>query len=490
MDASQLAVAVKDSAPCAGCTMSVGEDVTTSSVTLTRNAMAAVKIWNPSDSASDVNGSQKINKATHGALTKMFMRPLPFNVSFSVTIEQPGGISFTLPSPPSSMSLMSIYYPFPLRIEGIQPDACFQIGEFNSKTTGNDYSIAGTSIVVLIPLKKGVTASGPAASFIDTIAGRMPGVVVGTDPKNGYSDVTVAGLSEWRIADILKTDRPFYSWMNRDGTRVVVMAEPIVISASTLGSITTALAVATPESDVIHEMGPTLQYKAAPPATPAAPVRVTQPPVAQTRGGESKDFIASLLSGVGYFVIAVLAVYLGLRFALGPGAGMIEKLGSGLASLYSGVRSAATSAASGVKQQLGPKPRVYIEPPPPTGRESDESITARKQAAIAAAIGAKKVEAAEAAKKAENDIAAKKAESDIAERKAENDRQKAIAAKKIDTSGPNPFVSGINPMFRQRRPKNQPKPTEAEMAGAAGTGLRGGGKRRRRRHRHKTGRKV
>jgi hypothetical protein len=41
-------------------------------------------MWNPSDEPSDAKGSIALNYETHGALTKLYLKPtLPFNLTFS-----------------------------------------------------------------------------------------------------------------------------------------------------------------------------------------------------------------------------------------------------------------------------------------------------------------------------------------------------------------------------------------------------------------------
>jgi hypothetical protein len=43
-----------------------------------------IRMWNPSDEPSDAQGSIALNYETHGALTKLYLKPtLPFNLTFS-----------------------------------------------------------------------------------------------------------------------------------------------------------------------------------------------------------------------------------------------------------------------------------------------------------------------------------------------------------------------------------------------------------------------
>ena len=107
-------------------------------------------------------------------------------------------------APPSQIiDVMSIYHPFPLRLDSlnkgapVQYDACLQLGEFPSD------KYKGNTAVVLFPLKisrnpgsKGKFMDG-IASKIQTILGQQP------DPINGYPDVPAHTGADWSIEDIL-----------------------------------------------------------------------------------------------------------------------------------------------------------------------------------------------------------------------------------------------------------------------------------------------
>jgi hypothetical protein len=263
--------------------------------------------------------------------------------------------------PTGQIDLMSVYQPFPLRVESMQYDACFQIGEFDSPNM-----IKGSGVVVLIPLKTGTDLSGSGAKFIDAFVGKMTSVVVATE-TTGFQDVSVTGLTNWKVSDILKEDRPFYTWINRDGTRVVVMAEPIIISESSMASIRLSLPI-TPPADVIHEIG-AVRYKASPPDCTLNPEKckkprtIVQPAIKQTRGESNQDVLVKILSGLGYFILAVGAVWLAIWFAKGYGAdGMKylgDTLGRSLAAGYGAMRkiplptAPALPTRSGIANTLG-----------------------------------------------------------------------------------------------------------------------------------------
>jgi hypothetical protein len=84
MATTNMALTIAGSGKCTGCSIGLGADVSSSAVTLTRNVLATTKVWNPSDSRTDGNGSHVQNRMHYGALTKMYLKPtLPFAVFFS-----------------------------------------------------------------------------------------------------------------------------------------------------------------------------------------------------------------------------------------------------------------------------------------------------------------------------------------------------------------------------------------------------------------------
>ena len=442
----ELSVAVAKSSACAGCSLVLSDpDVSCSSIILTRKALPFVKVWNPSDDPKGIFSSQRVNQISHGALTKMFLKPsLAFSTTFSLSVGRPG---FVVPMTSGTINLMSVYHPFPLRIDGIQAEACFQIGEFGSANW-----IAGSGVVVLIPLVSSNNATGDGATFISKFAGRMTSVVAAKDVAIGYDDINVT-LSDWKLKYILESSRPFYTWINKDGTRVVVMAEPISISLSDMASITQSIPATSP-SDAIQEIH-TPQYRPAPvdctktPNLCAKPI--VQPDVPMTTGEMRKGILVNVLTYTGYAVAGFIGVWLVLRFARAYGTTIFQHAGRGLAGLLGGVRGAAgaaANAASAAGQGAA-------------GAAANAASAAGQGAAGAAsAVGRGAAGAASAA-----------------------DRSLRVAANNLGF-GPNSGVSQAkkdeaNALRNARSPKNgsltlrtptQPKPSKADQAAAAGVG--------------------
>ena len=264
-------------------------------------------------------------------------------------------------APPSQLiDVMSIYHPFPLRLDSltkgapIQYDACLQLGEFPSD------KYKGNSAIVLFPLKisknpgsKGKFMDG-IASKIQTILGQQP------DPINGYPDVPAHTGADWSIEDILfmqnkageTVSRAFYAWINQTPTPVgvIVMAEPVYISQTNMDAIK-RLPV-TPPSDVIHEIGTPILYRPGPifddegnpqpcPETAAdlskkAFDSIVQPDLPPKKGGIDLNLFFQIVLGTLGTVIVILAVWMGIKLAMGPGSSVMKSLGDSLGKSLAG----------------------------------------------------------------------------------------------------------------------------------------------------------
>ena len=286
-----------------------------------------------------------------------------------------------------NISLMSIYHPFPLRIDtaglkagdpvstNIQYDACFQIGEFAAPAYPNSKVPAkkGNKVVILVPLKADQDPTGPGGKFINALGNKIPNIL-GAQPDflTGYPDVPAATGADWGLANVIELDRPFYTWvtkydpvLNPPETRVVVMSEPIKISQGDLTNIQ-RLPI-TPPEDVIHEIG-AVAYHAAPPRegckkTDTKPSNL--PPVYSATAGFSSDkadskqtqkdiakTMAAVLGGTVAVAILILGLYFGLKFAMGPLGIQFGKLGESLA----GALGAAQKSMSKIQVPSLPSP--------------------------------------------------------------------------------------------------------------------------------------
>ena len=353
MGSGDLELSVQDSGTCAGCTIVLGDNISTASTMTRKMFPTQQKMWDPSDDPNDFNGSQMVNRRTHGGLTKVFLTfpSIPFALNLSVTIE---ASKATLPLASGSITQMSVFHPFPIRIEGQQYDACFQIGEFGSRNKGRlpppfqhvvyDLGplVRGSGVVVLIPLATGSDVSGPGARFVNSFARLMPSAV---------NNVSIPSL---RVGDILDVSQPFYTWKNTDGTRVIVMKDPVSISASDMASIRNSIP-ATPEADVIHEIQ-TTQYKPAPPPPKPPARRILQPPVDSSVTGENMKAlpIFATMGAIGSAIFVILVIWLTIRFAKSDTAkNIVDGIGGGLSRLWRGLGGASARAGQGIRSGVG-----------------------------------------------------------------------------------------------------------------------------------------
>ena len=281
------------------------------------------------------------------------------------------------PPPSQIIDVMSIYHPFPLRLDSmtkggpVQYDACLQLGEFPSD------KYKGNTAVVLFPLKvsrnpgaKGKFMDG-IASKIQTILGQQP------DPITGYPDVPAHTGADWSIEDILfmkdkagqTVSRAFYAWINKTPTPVgvVIMAEPVYISQTNMDNIK-RLPI-TPPSDVIHEIGTPILYKPGPifdeegnpQPCPETAADLSQkafdsikpiPGMEPKKPGVDPGYVFSILLGTLATIIVILGVWAGIKLALGPGSTMMKKLGDTLG------RSLAGGYEAIKKAKLPPIPKI------------------------------------------------------------------------------------------------------------------------------------
>lgn len=284
--------------------------------------------------------------------------------------------------PPSQIiDVMSIYHPFPLRLDSIkggpvQYDACLQLGEFPSDR------YKGNTAVVLFPLKVSKNP-GDKGKFMDDIASKITDILgQQPDPITGYPDIPASTGSNWSIEDILfmkdkageTVSRAFYAWINKTPfpVGVVVMAEPVYISETNMASIK-RLPI-TPPSDVIHEIGTPILYKPGPvfdeegnpqpcPETAAqlaakAMSSINQPPVIPKKPGIDLALFFQIVLGTLATVVVILAAWLGIKFAMGPGSTIMKSLGESLGRSLAGGYDALKKAKMPVMPAMPPMPAM------------------------------------------------------------------------------------------------------------------------------------
>lgn len=179
-----------------------------------------VNIYNPASEAS-----MKLNASMYSSLTKCFLLPTaPFQVSYTNT--RGGTTSDTI-------SIMSIYHPFPVRIESVQYDAVLQIGELcpNAIPGGRN------KLVFLIPIVQ-TNTSDKGSEVINKIANQLPALLNSQpDPLMGYPSIPGQPGATWKISDLLRDNRSFFTSTHPDGTKLIIMQKPLGISPGDLANI-------------------------------------------------------------------------------------------------------------------------------------------------------------------------------------------------------------------------------------------------------------
>ena len=255
-----------------------------------------------------------------------------------------GGFVPSSPAPSAtaaSINVMSLYHPFPLRIDTAaetnrQYDACLQVGEFSSER------VTGSRIVVLVPLKAALLP-GESGVFINAVANKLPSILAQQPDKvNGYPDVPAQPGADWMLDKVIKPDSGFYTWVNKDGTQVIVMATAINILISDMFNIK-RLPI-TPPEDVIHEIG-NVFYKASTPAGGCPPIASVSKKECDNPDAlrefevkakkDSETFFKVLFSILG-IALLILVVWLGIRFAMGPGKTLMNNIGESLGKSLAG----------------------------------------------------------------------------------------------------------------------------------------------------------
>ena len=286
---------------------------------------------------------------------------------------------FKLPTPPSaSIDIMSVYHPMPLRVDsfgeqGKQYDACFQIGEFPGK------NVQGTGIVILVPLRSDPNP-GIGGTFVNAFANKIPNILgAQPDPLLGYPDVPAQTGANWEVSKVVDVTRPYYTWVQEDGTRVIVMAEPILIAQGDMDNIKKL--PQTPSEDVIHEVGSPILYRPAPPrdangkpvpcpqtAWQKSVSNVMQPPVVMNKPSVNSNLLLEVLLGIIGTLAVIIGVWFGIKLASGPVGGALQRfgnsIGSTLASGYGTFKKATSDRYS-----LGPVTNSRFPPRRPTQPE-------------------------------------------------------------------------------------------------------------------------
>lgn len=298
-------VAISTSSTCSDCRVGVPSNIASSSVILSR-----------------------ASSGEYSATTKLFVQPsLPFKITWN-------GRSV-------DVTRMTLYHPFPLRIENVQPDAVLSL---------NDPSAADGSTFILIPLVASSLAS-PSVGFMDKLGPHIARVLAPDPTTKTIAPVTAAVGNDWMLTKVLPVSGTrvrdgFFQWFAGSGfesyvdtsvpfvrrTRwrargarknYIVMEKPVAISSTVLASI--LLLPRTDAFTAIDSVSPVVTY------TPCAKTTVVTAPVREGfRDPECDPFgpnaytdtsvdsskrLAQIVTAIVSVMAIMVGVYIGLLLA-------------------------------------------------------------------------------------------------------------------------------------------------------------------------------
>ena len=255
---------------------------------------------------------------------------------------------------------------------------------------------AADRLVIFVPLKINDRprpgAQYEQTRFVNTFANKIPSIL-GAQPDRylGYPDVPAATQNDWKLSSILDPTDCYYTWkVNLTGqsqpVTVVFMKNPIAILSSDMGSIK-RLPI-TPPSDVFHSNPKNVRFK---PCTPRdisgvpipclarAPPQKVPGPKTQARIEEENKPAAggtewlAFIGTIGSFLLLMVAVWLAVKFANGPGGTALKGFGNYIGRTLAGTYDAAKKTASstiGIGSTSGPfpprRPGAVTSDPPST----------------------------------------------------------------------------------------------------------------------------
>ena len=185
----------------------------------------------------------------------------------------------------------------------------------------------------------------------------------------------VATGNDWKLTHMIGSMDPYYTWLDADyswnplfrrwfassgGTRYIMLQTPVGVSANDMASIT-KLPVTRPTA-MISQLPTSIYYKAFPPkdCKTCVPNKVAPPfpditsaSIDTGAGPISNDSIVKILIGVIGGIALLIAIYFGLRFAMGPYGLALSKFGETLGKRMAQAARKLPSRAPGPSNRPG-----------------------------------------------------------------------------------------------------------------------------------------
>jgi hypothetical protein len=191
------------------------------------------------------------NTASASAMTRdkntIVLRPFsPFVAVFN-------GRQFTF-------SELLLYYPAPLRVEGLQADAVLQCN-------------SGTELEIFIPLKKGST-TGASGAFLSAVSQRLDpatsaGLGIVKKDSTEYERFDIVTGQDWSLTNLVTTSAPYFTWVDskleqyvkadlmcdryigwrsNPGPQVIYFQNPVSVSAADIDKLTATVGAVMPDT--------------------------------------------------------------------------------------------------------------------------------------------------------------------------------------------------------------------------------------------------
>jgi hypothetical protein len=242
------------------------------------------------------------NTASASAMTRdkntIVLRPFsPFVAVFN-------GRQFTF-------SELLLYYPAPVRVEGLQADAVLQCN-------------SGTELEIFIPLKKGST-TGASGAFLSAVSQRLDpatsaGLGIVNKDSNQYERFDIVTGQDWSLTNLVTTDAPYFTWVDstleqyvkadlmcdryigwrsKPGPQVIYFQNPVPVSAADIDKLTATVRAVMPNT-VLSNITQPLYFSGR--ANCPAPAAKAKPPAAP---GVNVTMIGNVFA---YFISVLLVL--------------------------------------------------------------------------------------------------------------------------------------------------------------------------------------
>jgi hypothetical protein len=298
-------ITVAGSENCRGCSMTFPLANTASTVSMTRVGSRA--------SGSNVKSANRL------AIT-------PFT-PFSMTFNGHQAVFKTI----------YVYYPAPLRVEGVQADAVVQC--------------ESDDIVLFIPLMKATSGSGASVDFLSMITATLDpaterGLGIVGKESGVYATTTVVTGQDWSLTNIVSVSDPYFTWVDSEleqytkfdglcdrwigwkskaGKQTIYMQNPSQVESSDIDKLTATIGAVKPEDVITTVTHPLYAAGEAKNCSPVLP-KLKAPVFKMDKA------LSSSMTYLIYFVAVMLALIVAIAFI---NSSFLQPLAAGLTRFFS-----------------------------------------------------------------------------------------------------------------------------------------------------------